>query len=233
MHPSFVNPEFVFYHISKGGPGSGDFSHSGRPGIVGGSGKGTEDIHGRIHKTTDKIRNLTHEEGMLFDKNGKLLYHEGKEGDVYQFEPSPEFEEKLHGNIFVHNHPVDLPFSEADMETAFRDRPAEMQVVTHKNAYILDPGPKGWTGDGTDKPPNAKQLHEFWKVRDDAIKEMKEKYHFPDTYGPDTPDFDKYQDDLIRKIADHYGWKYTKKSLKELPQKPVKIPTDGGGHPHQ
>ena len=93
--------------IMDGGPGSGNFGHGGRPGQVGGSGKGgtrkigeinSDDMGVAIQYFGDQIRNMNVEYAITIDRKGTVYQSVGTEDSV-------EIEGvDLKGAVITHNH---------------------------------------------------------------------------------------------------------------------------------
>jgi hypothetical protein len=132
--------------VSKGGPGSGNFHHKGRPGKKGGSGKGggvidSDDTWKEYYKPDYDIRNTLLERveasisqdeietGMIVSPAGKTLVR--KKGDYHSVDFSKEKDEigPFKGDILTHNHPNGTCFSGADMQMAFSWGLREVRVV--------------------------------------------------------------------------------------------------------
>ena len=105
---------------SDGGPGSGNFGHGGRPGQIGGSGKGgakkigkidPKDVDVAIQYFGDQIRNMNVENMIVIDQEGNVYHAIGTEDGV-------EMEGvDLKGAAVTHNHPETngvLSFGEED-----------------------------------------------------------------------------------------------------------------------
>ena len=105
---------------SDGGPGSGNFGHGGRPGQIGGSGKGgakkigkidPKDVDVAIQYFGDQIRNMNVENMIVIDQEGNVYHAIGTEDGV-------EMEGvDLKGAVVTHNHPETngvLSFGEED-----------------------------------------------------------------------------------------------------------------------
>ena len=94
--------------IMDGGSGSGNFGHGGRPGQVGGSGKGgtrkigeinSDDMDGAIRYFGDQIRNRDRENTVAIDSEGNVYQAVGNVDGV-------EIEGvDLSGAVITHNHP--------------------------------------------------------------------------------------------------------------------------------
>lgn len=94
--------------VADGGEGSGNFGHEGRPGQIGGSGKGgsqkvgevdTAYMDAAIQYFGDQIRNRTVENMIVIDKEGNVYQAVGEEDRV-------ELENvNFEGAVITHNHP--------------------------------------------------------------------------------------------------------------------------------
>ena len=162
-NPSFVNPEFILYRVAKGGPGSGNFEHSGRPGSVGGSGPGG--LHPltweKVKTQADVTRSKDHEFMTVYDKNGKVLQQwEGTRDEV----GDPEWlAENSKDTVNLHNHPIsepgdedydpdypdqaNKPFSLQDLENFVHNGDKSDIVVSKDYDFILTRTGKPFTDD--------------------------------------------------------------------------------------
>lgn len=92
---------------ADGGPGSGNFGHGGRPGQIGGSGKGgtqkigkidPQDMDIAIQYFGNQIRNMEVEYAISIDQNGNVYQSVGTEDSV-------DIEGiDLNGAVITHNH---------------------------------------------------------------------------------------------------------------------------------
>lgn len=136
----------------KGGPGSGHRGHAGRPGKRGGSapgiatgvlsGSGVE-VKGAIAHVLSQMQRQLHatqrEEVSVIDRNGRILYTAvGGQGEaVYGFERSPEMTEAFNdGHIVAHSHPVDRPFSDADVASFLRHDNFTHTLIVTKDGKV-------------------------------------------------------------------------------------------------
>jgi len=90
-----------------------------------------------------RIRGLTTEEGLAWDRNGKLIGH-GEGADRVNW--SEEQVAKMEGGTLTHNHPSGLPPSMRDYYFAAKTGLAEMRVVTKDGVWVIRAPAAGWPG---------------------------------------------------------------------------------------
>ena len=71
--------------------------------------------------------------GVIYDKNGKMIYC--KIGEVNGIGFEPEELKMVAGNIVVHNHPNFSSFSNEDIAFAFQHNPSEIRVSISNHGY--------------------------------------------------------------------------------------------------
>ena len=144
---NLMTPGKAFVPMCQGGAGSGNFGHEGRPGEVGGSGGGASARAEKIiSKYGDQMRFEKKERIVVLDKFDEPLLD--KSGSKHEINLSKTDMYDLLGHediISIHNHPSNVPFSEADISFAARTMSSEAIVVTPKMDYIISPPNKGWT----------------------------------------------------------------------------------------
>lgn len=129
---------------SDGGPGSGNFGHGGRPGQVGGSGKGgiqkigeinPDDMDVAIRYFGDQIRNREIENIVTIDREGNV-YHAIGNVDGVEIEGVD-----LNGAVITHNHPEAngiLSFGEEDFYYLREHQDIkELQCVNKEYTYRI------------------------------------------------------------------------------------------------
>lgn len=141
----------------KGGEGSGNFGHAGRPGEVGGSAPSGEG--GNLQSIKDKeeeIRSISNfEKSAIFDNEGNLILEKsgGTNNVIFTKEESQAIKEN--GNaILTHNHPFVASFSNGDIVFAADHNLQEIRVVDEKYAYSLLRPSSGW--------PDASLMKSVW-----------------------------------------------------------------------
>lgn len=121
---------------AAGGPGSGNFSHTGRPGEVGGSttsGSNEQPTMSHVARMTVEtveapIRNLHYENGYIVSKDGTVLAELTDESvDSIRI---PIEGHDWSNTIFTHNHPWGVGLSIDDTAVAMRTNMREMRAVT-------------------------------------------------------------------------------------------------------
>lgn len=141
--------------FALGGEGSGNFGHSGRPGLVGGSGKGNgagdPSVKSFIEESTAAYSSVkdfenTHvdkevEYACAFDENGNVIVPPDRTSnstDSIQF-TKEEMEKMMSAKnvVFSHNHPRDQSFSEQDIDTASQLNLREIRAVGKDNEYRM------------------------------------------------------------------------------------------------
>lgn len=155
-----VTDAMAFIEAEDGGPGSGNFGHSGRPGLRGGSGKGggksyrtgskesgytglrqsggvrmSEPQAKTVKNVSNKIRNLKNEQTFIIGRDGEIKVH-GKGGAHEVATTVGEKREHLPGNISLHNHPKGGPFSLDDLND-FGYGATEIRVSGPDGDYCL------------------------------------------------------------------------------------------------
>lgn len=146
---NLMSPGKAYVPMCQGGEGSGNFGHEGRPGEVGGSGPGggiSERASKAISKYGDQLRNEKKERIIVLDKFNEPLLD--KSGSKHEINLSKDDMYSLLGEqnlVSIHNHPDDVPHSEADISFAARTQSDHAIVVTGNHDYIISPSDKGWS----------------------------------------------------------------------------------------
>ncbi len=154
LAPASEESEEEIQESYKGGEGSGNFGHEGRPGEVGGSGEGggtsnpkpsggdsgSGDIETSVNERVSNFESShaqqSKESCIGIDKNGKVVLSKtGGESEV-SF-TSEEMKSVENARVFVHNHPAGSSFSDKDLDFACRTNPVEMKVVSNEYNYNL------------------------------------------------------------------------------------------------
>ena len=166
-------------------------------------------IEDTIEEWEDKIRNEKIENAYMFDKNGKLLYKaKGNENSV-DF-TSDEWS-NARGNIVTHNHPIDIAFSEEDIQQALLCQLKEMRAVTKTKVHIARFPEKFWK----DKTTRTRML--VYEKRDKLYDSYKENIvpvlEKIDPEGLKPSDYVKI-DNAWKKISKDVGFEYIVKEKK-------------------
>lgn len=174
----------------KGGAGSGNFGHAGRPGEVGGSAPlGVGGKLQSIKEKEDAIRYITsHEESLIVDGDGKIIIE--KRGETERVKYSDKELDTIQGTknlILTHNHPIVASISNGDLEFAAYYDLAEMRVVDSKYTYIIMRPPGGW-----DKSEIGKMKSTWTRVANSTAKDYISKIRF-----------DNAPADLLNEITTH------------------------------
>lgn len=130
----------------KGGPGSGNFGHSGRPGKIGGS-SSIVGVLGAWHTLKSYNNSGTElERHIVVDSAGNLIFDiEGQPHAVTMQQEHADKLDKLGGDfVDMHNHPSNNAPSSADYDSWLRFQPKEARVVTRNGTYILKPKNGVW-----------------------------------------------------------------------------------------
>ena len=134
-------------HVN-GGPGSGNFGHSGRAGKIGGSSKsggGSRDSFSTLEDFEKSVRSNSTESFYAEDGEGKkILFKNGSKSSV-DFSPEEMANMRAYSNISVsHNHPSSSSFSSDDLVFGSRVNAKELRVVTKDFDYTYSPSSTGW-----------------------------------------------------------------------------------------
>lgn len=144
-----------FCAVYKGGEGSGNFGHEGRPGEIGGSGSGGGSKHesaglrNGLNQASAKIRSLSHEKLIVLNEDGTI--HGEISGTANSISLTSEENASLSGRITLHNHPkAGMPFSPLDVCHGILSGEIESHVVgpngeTYKMSF------RGLTGKSKDE----------------------------------------------------------------------------------
>lgn len=125
----------------KGGPGSGNFGHAGRPGLRGGSSpggsKGASDEgyytnHAQTDKTINRVLNelatrTDSEKSFIINGEGNVSWNSGDTGTAHEVEATHDF---TGGKVLLHNHPglVNM-FTEGDIRTFLKETGLDSSIV--------------------------------------------------------------------------------------------------------
>ena len=131
-------PDLAFL---KGGEGSGNFDHEGRPGLVGGSetnGKPTPSRGERktLGQAEALLRRYEYEDGYLFAPDGERIIFSvsgSEDGIDFTDEQAAQFKD----NILTHNHPGGRSFSLLDVSTSISYGLAEVRAVGADYTYSM------------------------------------------------------------------------------------------------
>lgn len=129
----YIRLKEIVWQAFKGGEGSGNFGHAGRPGEVGGS---ASPLNGQRSSFIDSIQNHRTEVGGLFDKDGNLL-EKYDTGYAHSVDVPENVRNELVGKEFIHNHPSGQTFSENDVKFALRYKLSAITAVDDKYIYRL------------------------------------------------------------------------------------------------
>lgn len=142
----------------KGGEGSGNFDHEGRPGEIGGSGGGggggerseTFNANASANESSfvARTRGSKNERGITLDKDGNILVE--KRGTATEIELTNEEFDKIKGaERDIHTHPnSDAPFSAQDIAYARDADIKEMVVIGKTSRFTIRPEEgKSWPED--------------------------------------------------------------------------------------
>jgi len=135
--------------IGEGGPGSGNFGHSGVPGQIGGSGPGGG--AGKVLSMTgdESFYSADTERILIFSDDGEQLY-DVSSGDEHEVDTSSINAEDVVDAHMIHNHPsADLgsdtwTFSDKDIDTAADANLASTTVTGKYRTYTINRPEKGW-----------------------------------------------------------------------------------------
>lgn len=136
----------------KGGPGSGNFDHAGRPGEVGGSSSGSgssgvrsEDGKARIAIVEHGLQTKSIEHAVVMDNDGNTIWSKSGTKDSVEFYGYEIGQMK--DAVFTHNHPGvsgNLSFSLDDVILASKGEIREMRVVGRNQKAVIKPASGKW-----------------------------------------------------------------------------------------
>ena len=177
------------YPKSKGGEGSGNFGHEGRPGEVGGSGEagggtpsgdkpsgeggGGGSSNGGKHQATRdslaaKQRKTGKEHLAVLDKDGNVVMElTGVSGTQVDFKPGQlDKIGKIPGATMIHTHPDDHSFSMSDMGVGISKGIVNQEVVTPDHVFKFS----------TNKKYTLQDANKFAEDYDKAVYSLSRKY---------------------------------------------------------
>jgi len=117
-----------------GGPGSGNFGHSGRPGEVGGSGVGDSTAHLPEHTASmlrvreQTLKDLSYEAAAVITPTGEHLHFLTNYAKDY-IKIDASLKDSLVDTIFTHNHPSSSGLSLDDGQVAVTMNMREMRAI--------------------------------------------------------------------------------------------------------
>jgi len=158
--------------VKKGGEGSGDFGHAGRPGEVGGSSSHSVHVDRkkkikietelREFENAEVIYDAPMEMAKIVDPEGNVVLE--KKGDGVSVSFSDAEVSKMKDCILTHNHPTDYTFSRQDLSAAKYMDLQEMRATCKSGTYIMRRPKNGW--DSVDKS-TVEDI-----IREEAYKDM-------------------------------------------------------------
>ena len=120
---------------TKGGVGSGNFGHSGRPGEVGGSAVSSNGKRIQAYRDfAKKHNNKSFEVGSVLNENGEILIRDvvDTDNDDLSITMNRDTERRLKGNNFIHNHPEGSSLSSSDIKYAML---MDMKSITATSSF--------------------------------------------------------------------------------------------------
>lgn len=181
----------------KGGPGSGNFGHTGRPGKRGGSAPSITASFMLSARGLEKVRSIEknfwhqtkgdgRERGAIMSLDGEVFDTAvGIEDSVnLDIEGAAEFFEE-DSIALTHTHPVAVPFSPQDIRVFARfDELKVMRVMDSLGRAYSISKPRGWEPSGKDVMDIFSRINEdnSWKVYDYQMQGLTEmgariRYH--------------------------------------------------------
>jgi hypothetical protein len=197
----------------KGGAGSGNFGHGGRPGMVGGSGEGGGSVQAKEEAkpgdenhvgfteseraAEDRWSNMALRSGgekgievaVVYNDKGELVMT--KDGEAHQVAFENEEVRAMKGNGFVHNHPSGNSFSVDDVLMA---RQADMSSMTAAGDRFIH----------TIRPAEGGSFRDL--SREDIIREYSDSQsrHFPKALEIYNTVASSGTQEMAQKTADSY-----------------------------
>lgn len=206
--------------ILKGGQGSGNFGHQGRPGEVGGSSSGEgearvpsreerwikEGLNNGIARAFNfaKTSKSKKEMGYIIDRHGQVHQVEGKTNAVVF--PQSLLWEAEH---VVHTHPSNTPLSDADVFLLLKGlgQRSISAITPNGTCYLLEKGRSWEKKSGRDGILISKEAKNVWNSMLKAeIPALQLRYK----KGEDAEKLTKeVLDKIIKKVAINYDLKYS------------------------
>ena len=164
--------------VHKGGPGSGDFGHAGRPPLEGGSAPANSRLEGSSKQRPWSEEFETHlqdientqlqrskkEAAFVISPDGTILHK--LDGSKFLLNIPNAIHESLPGTVFTHTHIEETPVSSMDFHLLFVFDLQQIRAITPTHRYILaQPDPPFTDTEKIDIQ------HEFTNLVDDYLHE--------------------------------------------------------------
>ena len=164
----------------------------------------------KLRACEDRNRNDKTETAVILGSDGKILIDKS-DGESGQVSFTAEQSAQMKDATLTHNHPNNSPFSQADIETAYRTGLREMRATTKNGAYVLRRKFEiGWQ-----VPENYEFFGFDYMLADDNYKR-----EVVDEIYEKTGDAKKCNDMIwefnkqwLKEHAADYGWEYSEEAL--------------------